>query len=102
PNETDSALFTLVPSNAQLPEIGDIVEVRSGRQPSDGDVGALNTVTRVVQRGPGECRWDPPKDYLWRRILYCDWMASQGWTLHSENLGLTKYWIKELGNGSNG
>ena len=73
---------------------GDIVEVKSGRSPVKGDSGRLNTVMRVRQKG-GEgatsCNWIPPDPSLWARILYCDWMPSEGWI---EQGGMNKAWFK--------
>lgn len=95
PNELSSAVWAYV-SPGTTPELGDTVEVRSGGVSSSQGPGSLNVVTRVVQRGTGPCRWEPPEEYLWQRILYCDWMPEQGWVLHKADLGLWKYWVKEI------
>lgn len=78
----------LVPKGMKV-GLGDIVELRVGRPPREGDGGKLNTVTRLVQavdeqerrsREKSEtCWWDPKDDRLWLRVLYCDWMPTEGW-----------------------
>jgi len=74
--------------------IGDIVEVKSGRPPANGDAGRLNTVTRARQAsgdGATSCNWVPPNARLWGRVLYCDWMPGEGWI---EQGGINKAWFK--------
>lgn len=79
---------------------GDIVEIKVGRPPEKGDAGILNIVTRVVQTdadNSGTCWWDPKKDYLWMRVLYCDWMPKEGWTQQG---GIYPAWFKPPTSGS--
>jgi hypothetical protein len=95
PNEKGTAPIFYVPKDITL-EIGDIVEVRSGAAgESENPGGPVNMLTRIREKQGDhdrQCRWDPPKTYLWMRILYCDWMQAEGWTLEKD--GLSKYWIK--------
>lgn len=94
PNEKQSVMWLYVPSDVS-PALGDIVEVIVGQEPSDGQQGTLNTVTRVRQKvsdPTGGCRWDPPDDRLWMRILYCEWMPAEGWV--EVKALLTHKWIK--------
>lgn len=76
-------------------EVGDIVEVKMGRQPEDQDRGTVNIATQVRHKredADKHCRWDPPNERLWMRILYCDWMEKEGWVERKE--GLSKTWAK--------
>lgn len=76
-------------------EPGDVVEVQMGRQPGDGSSGRVNIATQVRHKKADtedHCRWDPPKDYLWMRTLYCDWMAQEGWVQKERSGG--KVWSK--------
>jgi hypothetical protein len=94
PNEKASAMFLYVPSDA-TPALGDIVEIIVGQEPSDGRQGTPNTVTGVRQKAndpTGGCRWDPPDDRLWMRILYCEWMPAEGWV--ELKATLTHKWVK--------
>jgi hypothetical protein len=80
-SEKVNALMLYVPGGVRV-EPGDVVEVRSGNPPQEGKTGALNTVTRVVQKyeaKEAECWWDPRNDKLWLRVLYCTWMPNAGW-----------------------
>jgi len=82
-----------VPSGLEV-KTGDIVEFISGRPPKKGDAGLLNTVTRIVQRyddSSPRCRWDPPNEGLWQRVLYCDWMQEAGWVKQG---GIAPAWFK--------
>jgi hypothetical protein len=75
---------------------GDFVEVRAGRPSANGDLGWLNTVTRVRQKGgdpSAVCRWIPPDTRFWSRVLYCEWMPAEGWV---EQQGLFKAWFKPI------
>ena len=75
-------------------ERGDIVELRVGHPPKKGAPGELNTVIRVRQKADdqnGSCRWDPPNERLWMRILYADWMPQEGWVYKG---GISKAWYK--------
>ena len=93
PNETGYSVWFYVPSDLKI-EVGDIVEIRMGRQARGSDKGTVNVATRVREKHAApnpSCRWDPPNDKLWARILYCDWMEEEGWTLTK---GLNKTWLK--------
>ena len=94
-NEEKTAAFFYVPKDIHV-EVGDIVEIRTGsKRTAKEPSGPVNMLTRIREK-PGDnnlqCRWDPPQTYLWRRILYCDWMPAEGWTLESD--WLAKYWVK--------
>lgn len=92
-SEKGSAIVLYVPKVLTVVP-GDIVEFRAGRSPEKGDVGLVNTVTRVVQRQAvekGDCWWDPKDDRLWLRVLYCDWMPREGWVKQE---GLHPAWYK--------
>jgi hypothetical protein len=73
---------------------GDIVVIRMGRESTKKDPGRVNTLVEVRQKKDAtdsHCSWDPPDDKLWRRVLYCDWMSAEGWTLKT---GGNKTWLK--------
>jgi len=92
-SEVHEARGIYVPRNLHV-DAGDIVELRVGRPPANGDYGLLNTVTRVVlKRGQddGTCWWDPRDEHLWLRVLYCTWMPEHGWTKQG---GLHPAWFK--------
>ena len=75
-------------------ELGDIVEVRAGDPSKKDELGRLNTVTQVQQKAAdssGTCRWEPPNERLWTRILYAHWMQAEGWKLKG---GLWNAWFK--------
>ncbi len=98
PNETKTALEVYVPSDIQV-DIGDIVEIKAGRHPKNGDNGKLNTVVQIKQKNEnrnGTCQWDPPDERLWVRVLKCDWMESEGWVYESHSL--MKTWVKAPNN----
>jgi hypothetical protein len=91
--EAGSALWFYVPPDLPL-ELGDIVEVRLGRESTKTDPGAVNTAVRVreKQNAPdSQCSWDPQNNMMWARILYCTWMPAEGWTLKN---GMHKTWLK--------
>ncbi|MBI3621521.1 MAG: hypothetical protein HY208_04965 [Nitrospirae bacterium] len=93
PNERVSAPILYVPSGLEVKQ-GDIVEFVAGRRPQKGDVGLLNIATRIVQRydeRSPSCRWDPPDNRLWQRVLYCDWMQESGWVKQG---GIAPAWFK--------
>ncbi len=93
PNEQATARMVYVPSTISV-EVGDIIELKTGHTPKNGDRGALNTVTRIVQKiddNRESCRWDPPDERLWQRVLYCDWMEGDGWIKQE---GITPAWFK--------
>ena len=97
PTEEGTAIAFYIPETVGT-EVGDIVEVKLGRAPEkEGERGEVNRVTRVVQKGSeqvGPCWWDPPKPYLWGRVLYCDWMRDQGWVAEGAGGPLYNTWIK--------
>lgn len=89
---TNDLCFYIPPGLAV--EVGDIVELRMGRQSSKKDPGAVNVVTRIRQKHDATeraIRWEPPNERLWRRVLYADWMPAEGW---SHKGGLTPTWFK--------
>jgi len=93
PNEKSTAPAIYIPSGIDV-QLGDIVEFRAGHPPEKGVAGEVNTVTRVRQRLTDKeptCRWDPPDERHWTRILYADWMPKEGWVLQH---GLWKAWYK--------
>ena len=93
PNEKGEARVVYVPAGITV-ERNDIVEVRVGHPPEGDKLGTPNTVTRIRQRAGevgGSCRWDPPDERLWVRILYADWMPAEGWVRQG---GLFPAWYK--------
>jgi len=95
PNEEKTAAYFYVPKDIHV-GVGDIVEIRTGsKRTAEEPSGPVNMFTRIRER-PGDtnlqCRWDPPQTNLWMRILYCDWMPAEGWTLESD--WPAKYWVK--------
>jgi hypothetical protein len=73
---------------------GDIVEIRMGSAPTKKDPGKVNVLVGIRQKKDApesHCSWDPPNDSLWRRVLYCDWMPTEGWTLKK---GAYNTWLK--------
>lgn len=91
--EVGTAMMFYVPPNVFV-EIGDIVEVRMGRQATKNEPSAVNTVVRIrekMESPDSQCSWDPPNNTMWRRVLYCKWMPAEGWTLKN---GLYNTWLK--------
>ena len=91
--EEGTALWFYVPPEVPV-KLGDIVEIRMGRESTKTDQGTVNTVTQVRQKQgapDSQCSWDPPDDKLWRRLLYCAWMPAEGWTLDK---GFWNTWLK--------
>lgn len=87
-------IWFYVPTGMEV-NVGDIVEVKLGRQPEGGSRGMVNIATRVPHRRADaeyHCRWDPPNERLWMRTLYCDWMEKEGW-VQKEYWG-HKTWLK--------
>jgi hypothetical protein len=80
--EEETSLWVFVPPAISV-EPGDIVELRMGRVPAEGDPGVVNTVTAVRQRSAdaigGACRWEPDNPNLWMRVIYCEGMDRHGW-----------------------
>jgi hypothetical protein len=88
-----TAMWFYVPPDAPV-QLGDIVVIRIGRESTKKDPGKVNTLVEVRQKKDAReshCSWDPPKDFLWRRVLYCDWMPAEGWTLKK---GAYNTWLK--------
>jgi hypothetical protein len=108
PNETKNTLLFFVPATMDA-RVGDVVELKLGRAPSkDGAPGIVNMATRVRDRVDDgriprwgvdgdwtgrSCRWVPENDALWGRLLYCDWMAEEGWIEYD---GFWEAWIKPI------
>lgn len=92
--EEGMAIWFYVPPDAPV-QVGDIVVVRMGHEATKKDSRSkVNTLVEVREKKDApnsHCSWDPPKDFLWRRILYCDWMPAEGWTLKK---GGNKTWLK--------
>jgi hypothetical protein len=89
--ETEERAYFYIPPGHKV-DSGDVVEFRVGKD-ADGDGPAqLNTVVRVRHKStavPEHCRWLPDQPQgLWMRVIYCDWMANEGWqqggTFHPE------------------
>jgi hypothetical protein len=80
--EEETSLWVFVPPDISV-ERGDIVELRVGRVPGEGDAGVVNTVTAVRQKNAdavgGACRWEPDNPNLWMRVVYCEGMDRHGW-----------------------
>jgi hypothetical protein len=97
PNEFETRQYVYVPEKYQV-SVGDIVEIWSDRMLAEGEpVDALpNTVTGVREPASAPhkaCRWLPDNPALWVRVLYCDWMQSEGWVQQS---GLYPVWIRPI------
>lgn len=91
--EGSMTIITYIPPGINA-EPGDIVELKIGHAPEKGRAGAMNTITRVVQRPgdkEGHCWWDPKDDRLWQRVLYCDWMQKEGWVKQG---GMSPAWYR--------
>lgn len=91
--EQETVRMLYVPKGVEI-ALGDIVEVRTGRPPEKGEAGRLNLVTRLVQRYAtvdAHCWWDGKGSPPARQLLYCDWMAGEGW-LRQE--GADPAWFK--------
>jgi hypothetical protein len=76
---------------------GDFVEIRLGGTATKDHKAELNDLTRVVQRAgatDGSCWWDPKREGLWMRVVYCEWMPQQGWVKQE---GLMPGWYKPSG-----
>jgi hypothetical protein len=88
-------LIFYVPPSLEVTE-GDITEIELGRpaRKRRGDPGAINRAVRI-RESMGDtnmaCRWDPEDERMWMRILFCDWMESEGWQFAR---GLNKTWFK--------
>ncbi len=88
-----TAMWFYVPPDKPV-KLGDIVVIRMGHESTKKDPGKVNVLIEVREKNDApdsRCSWDPPDDKLWRRVLYCDWMPSEGWTLKT---GAYKTWLK--------
>jgi hypothetical protein len=86
--EKTNQIWFYVPPGVDA-QLGDIVEMRLGREPGKHEAGTVNVVTRVRDRASAAehpCRWEPPNDRLWMRVLNCDGLAEAGWT-HKNGIG---------------
>ena len=91
--EEGTAMWFYVPPDKPV-NPGDIVEIRMGRESTKKDPGKVNVLVEIRQKKDApesRCSWDPPKEFLWRRVLYCDWMPAEGWTLKK---GAHNTWLK--------
>jgi hypothetical protein len=84
----ETALTFYVPPDVTIHQ-GDVVEIKTGGAPNGSQYGTVNrarVVRETRQKFPNHCHWLPPDENegtsreLWGRILYCDWMAQEGWT----------------------
>lgn len=92
-SEVANATMAYVPRSITV-ELGDIVEYAVADPSRKGTSGALNVVTRLIQKKDatdGHCWWDPKDDRLWLRVLYCDWMPGEGWIRQG---GLHPAWFR--------
>jgi len=91
--EQGTAMWFYVPPDVPV-KVGDIVEVRMGRESTKTDPGAVNVAVAVRESKDAaapQCSWDPANERLWTRVLYCSWMPQEGWTLKK---GLHNTWLK--------
>lgn len=84
-----------VPENLDI-NPGDIVEIQGGHNATGTTMAIAHRATRIVLKNSertlqSDCHWDPPNEKLWLRVLYCDWMMSDGWR---KNKGLGQLWHK--------
>ena len=85
PDEGGGITFFYVPNNLEL-SVGDIVEIRAGSDPKNKEDSStrVNIATRKIlsyeqRKNNDSCHWDPLDERLWQRVLYCNWMLSEGW-----------------------
>jgi hypothetical protein len=91
--EEGTALWFYVPPDAPV-KPGDIVVIRMGHESTKNNPGTVNKLIEVRQKKDApdsNCSWNPPNEKLWRRVLYCDWMPAEGWTLKK---GAHNTWLK--------
>ena len=89
--ETEERAYFYIPPGHQV-EYGDVVEFIVGKVPDGDGPAVLNTLVKVRHKKgmeSGACRWLPDSPPgLWMRVIYCDWMAHEGWqqggTFHPE------------------
>jgi hypothetical protein len=85
PNEGGGVTFFFKPAAMQV-NPGDIVEIRAGSAAVSNDATSnrVNIATRKImsyedRNADKTCWWDPENPALWQRVLYCNWMLSEGW-----------------------
>lgn len=94
----ETMLVFYVPPNFRA-AVGDVAEIALGHTPTkkqskNGDKGSINQALQVresLNDESGQCRWDPENETLWMRVLFCEWMPSDGWVYRD---GLNKGWFK--------
>jgi hypothetical protein len=97
PNESDYSLWFYVSEGIDV-SVGDIVEVKMGALVLKGEAmqappNTLRGVRSRLEQFGEECRWVPDNPRLWGRVLYCDWMKSEGWI---QQPGLFNVWVKSV------
>jgi hypothetical protein len=100
-NGPDSLTYGIafVPAGIEL-QYGDVVEIRTARDPEAPGLERLNVVTRIRQAHdarPSHCSWMPDHEGLWLRTIYCDWMPAEGWKGIKNLYGQTTVWVKTPG-----
>ena len=80
--ETNEPAFVYIPPGHQV-EYGDVIEFMVGKIPDGDGPAQLNTFVKVRHKKDTvskDCRWLPDQPPgLWMRVIYCDWMAHEGW-----------------------
>jgi hypothetical protein len=92
----DQAIWAYVPPDVNV-EPQQILEVRMGRVPREGDPGVVNAVTVIRQQATdssGPCRWEPDNPSLWMRVVHCDGLEQQGWVQRGK---WRKLWYRPAG-----
>lgn len=95
PSERDFSLWFYVPKSSSI-AIGDVVEIKVGADVNKSEVmrARPNMLSRLVSKQNevgNECRWVPEDPKLWTRVLYCDWMETEGWIKQE---GIFNVWIR--------
>jgi len=94
-----TAIVFYVPPDVTIHQ-GDVVEIKTGGEPNGSRYGTVNVVKDIRetrQNFPTHCHWLPSDENegtsreLWGRVLYCDWMAQEGWTEKSNLVVHTWY-----------
>ena len=79
-------------------EPGNIVEIKVGEIPHEGNLGTFpNFATRVRQKVDGNgCRWEPDDPYftLWAKVLYCQGLKEEGWVQATKKVGVEALWYR--------
>jgi hypothetical protein len=85
PNDGGGATFFYKPPEISV-NPGDIIEIRAGSKvvSKHSAQNRINIATRRIltyeeRKTDTLCRWNPDNPALWQRVLYCDWMLSEGW-----------------------